>query len=127
MLLKFSSPDNLFFSLPFTAEPRPDMSGRENGILKPPQDWLQEANTIYGTKMELNFENTRHRYPWICSLRTKGVIAEHLGAVTLLSKPPQPSTVVGPAPTFARKTVQGGQGWMHAAAHRGHQAAKKIF
>ena len=46
---------------------------------------------------ELNFENTRHRYPWICSLRTKGITAEHICAVTLLSLPPQPTIIIGPA------------------------------
>lgn len=54
-------------------------------------------NTLAVTKTELNYTNTRHRYPWICSLRTKGITAEHLCAVTLLSIPPQPTIIVGPA------------------------------
>jgi hypothetical protein len=45
----------------------------------------------------LNFEHTRNRYPWVCSLRSTGVSPKHLCAVTLLSIPPQPTVVVGPA------------------------------
>ena len=39
------------------------------------------------------FENTLYRYPWICSLRTKGKPA----AVNLLSIPSKPTVVVGSA------------------------------
>ena len=49
------------------------------------------------TKTTLNYNNTRHRYPWICSLRTKGIVAEHVCAVTVLSVPPQPTIIIGPA------------------------------
>ena len=49
------------------------------------------------TKTTLNYNNTRHRYPWICSLRTIGITSEHLCAVTILSLPPQPTIIVGPA------------------------------
>ena len=38
-----------------------------------------------GTKTELNYEKTRHRYPWVCSLRTKGITAEHLGTEDLVN------------------------------------------
>ena len=48
-------------------------------------------------KTELGYTHTRHRYPWICSLRTRGVNSEHLCAVSLLSVPPQPTVVVGAA------------------------------
>ena len=58
---------------------------------------VSQVNTTAGTKTELNYTNTQHRYPWICSLRTKGITAEHLCAVTLLSVPPQPTIIVGPA------------------------------
>ena len=57
---------------------------------------------------EINFEHTRHRYSWICSLRTKGTDPEHLCAVTLLSVPPQPTVVVGAAHcTFLCKDPRG--------------------
>jgi hypothetical protein len=46
---------------------------------------------------ELDYTHTRHRYPWICSLRTRGANPEHLCAVTLLSVPPGPTAIVGPA------------------------------
>ena len=45
----------------------------------------------------MNLENTRHRYPWICSVRSKGVSPKHFCAVTLLSRPPAPTVLVGPA------------------------------
>ena len=35
-------------------------------------------------KTELPFENTKHRYPWLCSLRSKGSRSKHLCGVTLL-------------------------------------------
>lgn len=49
-------------------------------------------------KTELNYENTRHRYPWLCSLRTRdGDQSRHLCAVTLLSRPPGPTILVSAA------------------------------
>ena len=55
------------------------------------------VDSAAGTKTELNYTHTLHRYPWICSLRTKGITAEQLCAVTLISLPPQPTIIVGPA------------------------------
>ena len=56
-----------------------------------------QLNVAENYKTELDFTHTRHRYPWICSLRTGGATSEHLCAVTLLSVPPQPTVVVGAA------------------------------
>ena len=42
-------------------------------------------------------DETRHRYPWICSLRSREVSPQHYCAVTLFSKPPAPTVLVGPA------------------------------
>ena len=43
-------------------------------------------------------ENTRNRYPWLCSLRlTTGNVPEHQCAVTLLARPPGPAVLVGAA------------------------------
>ena len=39
-------------------------------------------------------ENTKHRYPWICSLRSVGQQPSHLCGVTLLSRPPGPTVLV---------------------------------
>jgi len=50
-----------------------------------------------GYKAQIKYENTRNRYPWLCSLRTHGINPEHLCAVTLLSIPPQPTILVGAA------------------------------
>ena len=49
------------------------------------------ANNI---KTELDFENTKHRYPWICSLRSKREDKQHYCAVTLLRRPPGPTVLV---------------------------------
>ena len=42
-------------------------------------------------------DQTRHRYPWICSLRSREVSPQHYCAVTLFSRPPAPTVLVGPA------------------------------
>ena len=42
-------------------------------------------------------ENTRNRYPWICSLRSRKKSKKHQCALTLLSRPPSPIVLVGPA------------------------------
>ena len=39
-------------------------------------------------------ENTKHRYPWICSLRSVGQQSSHICGVTLLSRPPGPTVLV---------------------------------
>ena len=43
--------------------------------------------------------NSLHRYPWLCSLRSKDPLQQyrHYGAVTLLSRPPGPAVLVGTA------------------------------
>ena len=51
---------------------------------------IKYVNETSGSKTDFNFTHTRHRYPWICSLRTRGASPEHLCAVTLLSTPPSP-------------------------------------
>jgi len=61
--------------------------------LAPSQLILQGPNI----RTKLQFENTRHRYPWVCSLRSKGPSAEHRCAVNLLSIPPSPTVIIGAA------------------------------
>merc|ERR1719278_379565 len=58
---------------------------------------VSRVNVTANFKTELNYNNTRHRYPWICSLRTRGVNSEHLCAVNLLAVPPNPTVIVGSA------------------------------
>ena len=56
----------------------------------------------------LFLENVRHRYPWICSVRSKRVGRKHHCAVTLLSRPPAPTVLVGPAHcTYLCKSSRG--------------------
>ena len=45
-------------------------------------------------KTDLQFENTKHRYPWICSLRSRSYEKTHYCAVTLLRRPPGPTVMV---------------------------------
>ena len=47
-----------------------------------------------GSRTRMEYEHTRGRYPWLCSLRAGG---EHLCAVTLLAVPPGPAVLVGAA------------------------------
>ena len=54
------------------------------------------TNDALGLRTELNYTHTRHRYPWICSLRSRSQPPKHLCAVTFLSLPPNP-VVVGAA------------------------------
>ena len=39
-------------------------------------------------------EHTKHRYPWLCSLRSVGQQSSHKCGVTLLSRPPGPTVLV---------------------------------
>jgi hypothetical protein len=59
-----------------------------------PVQWYLEEPDI---KVELQYNNTRHRYPWVCSLRSKGPSAAHRCAVNLVSIPPNPTVIVGAA------------------------------
>ena len=56
---------------------------------------------MYGLKICPSFssmaDETRHRYPWICSVRSREVSPQHYCAVTLFSRPPAPTVLVGPA------------------------------
>ena len=61
----------------------------------PMEDVIQLEDATISTNV--NSTNTRHRYPWICSLRSKGIHLKHYCAVTLLSRPPGPLVLVGPA------------------------------
>ena len=41
-----------------------------------------------------DLHHTKHRYPWICSLRKMGQPSSHICGVTLLSRPPGPTVLV---------------------------------
>ena len=45
-------------------------------------------------RTEVNYEETKHRYPWVCSLRRRGSEKQHQCAVTLLRRPPGPTVLV---------------------------------
>merc|ERR1712223_2202292 len=99
LVVQFSCKAEVYNKLPW-ANPSVRKKGkkkrrnkRTRGRLAP----ISEVDLAAGTRTELNFENTRHRYPWICSLRTRGADPEHLCAVNLLSVPPNPTVIVGSA------------------------------
>ena len=63
-------------------------------------------NTTYTSVPPL--ENTKHRYPWLCSLRSIGQKSSHFCAVTLLSRPPGPTVLVTTAHcTYICKSAEG--------------------
>ena len=63
-------------------------------------------NTTYTSVPPL--ENTKHRYPWLCSLRSIGQQSSHFCAVTLLSRPPGPTVLVTSAHcTYICKSSEG--------------------
>ena len=80
----------------------------ENIPIKPSQTFCPNArslrlapiahvcDTTVKSRTVLDFSHTRHRYPWLCSLRRRDT-EEHLCAVTLLSVPPRRTVVVGAA------------------------------
>jgi len=98
LLIRYSCSTELYKSLPFsqyqTGENRKVKNlKRRKARLAP----VVTVNTTANYKTELNYNHTRHRYPWICSLRTRGVNSEHLCAVNLLAVPPNPTVIVGSA------------------------------
>ena len=97
LLIQYSCTEDVFSSLTFSQARRRSVPIRslETAIQRLPP--LSEVVLDAGTKTELSFENTRHRYPWICSLRTKDLNPEHLCAVNLLAIPPNPTVIVGAA------------------------------
>ena len=72
---------------------------------------IEEVND-YGDGLILaqipQFENTKHRYPWLCSLKSIGQQSSHFCAVTLLSRPPGPTVLVTSAHcTYICKSEEG--------------------
>ena len=59
-----------------------------------PVSLVGQLNSGGFVKTELDFENTKHRYSWICSLRGKTHEKLHFCAVTLLRRPPGPTVMV---------------------------------
>ena len=71
---------------------------------------IEEISIINGATIASvpPLENTRHRYPWICSLRAVGQQSSHYCAVTLLARPPGPTVLVTSAHcTFLCKSQDG--------------------
>lgn len=58
---------------------------------------IRYKNQKITLNVDYTYRNTKLRYPWVCSLKTKGFNPEHLCAVVLLSIPPNPTVLVGAA------------------------------
>jgi hypothetical protein len=71
----------------------PNLKKDNNLRLAPVQIILEDLNI----QTKLQYNNTKHRYPWVCSLRSTGPSPQHRCAVNLLSVPPSPTVVVGAA------------------------------
>jgi len=73
--------------------------GQSNNVqqtrLSPSQSVAEFSN--FTLRTILKYENTLHRYPWVCSLRSRGPTPQHLCAVTILSIPPKPTVVISAA------------------------------
>ena len=70
----------------------------ENKLI--PIDSIEEINGVNFARVP-PLENTKHRYPWICSLRSRSrsvhyweIEPRHFCGVTLLSRPPGPTVLV---------------------------------
>ena len=73
------------------------------------QRFAPESIIAQDFRTKLEYENTRHRYPWVCSVRSTGSSPAHRCAVNLLAVPPDPTKFVGAAHcTFVCK--DGGEG-----------------
>ena len=83
-----------------------DILENENRIN--PIAFVGQLNTGGTVQTKIEFENTKHRYPWICSLRSKHFEKTHFCAVTLLRRPPGPTVMVTAAHcTFLCKSEDG--------------------
>merc|ERR1712223_1138561 len=98
LLIQYSCKADVYNKLPISQGLRKGETKRRNRN-KPNKRLapISKVNLTAGIQTELNFNNTRHRYPWICSLRTRGMNPEHLCAVNLLAVPPNPTVIVGSA------------------------------
>ena len=83
-----------------TRETKPSQSSlntktqeRKNGTKLNPLQLIEEFATGITIASKPSFENTRGRYPWICSLRGRQDKKHYCGA-TVLSRPPGPLVIV---------------------------------
>ena len=76
--------------------PKPPLSHRDNNRLNP-ITFVGSSYGGYAFGPIRDLVNTKNRYSWICSLRTKSEDKRHLCGVTLLSMPPSPTILVSAA------------------------------
>ena len=102
-----------FWPEPLTTDESEVKLENKNNKLNP-IDFVEVINGVkFNTTLE--YENAKHRYPWLCSLRRRGEereerggISSHLCAVTLLSRPPGPTVLVTSAHcTYICKSQEG--------------------
>ena len=85
----------------------PDFGGRREHHKKYSHQYQRNGKALPITKVmddngkyahgTSDLMNTKHRYPWICSLRSMSDQKRHMCAVTLLSMPPSPTVLVSSA------------------------------
>ena len=80
--LKWFNPENWLIAGRPTTKLNPVLGTINHPVFGEVGSWIPE------------FEHTKHRYPWICSLRSKAVGKTHFCAATLLRKPPGPTVLV---------------------------------
>ena len=111
-LCKYSVYDGFWPEPITTNETEVKQKNKKNKLT--PIEWVEVINFV-NLNTTLEFENTKHRYPWLCSLRRRvdgrgerGAISSHFCAVTLLSRPPGPIVLVTSAHcTYICKSQEG--------------------
>jgi len=83
------------FAKEISGQTRSQSNNVQQTRLSPAQSVAEFSN--FTLRTILNYENTLHRYPWVCSLRSRGPTPQHLCAVTILTIPPKPTVVIGSA------------------------------
>ena len=90
-----------------TKKSRLELRRRQENRLTPIQN-VAEFDTGVTLALAPPLENTRHRYPWLCSLRSVGRRPFHYCGVTLLARPPGPTVLVTSAHcTYLCKSREG--------------------
>ena len=97
LLISYACSEELLLSMPFSGFQFGRKGSHKEARMTTRLAPVSKVDVTAGTKTELNYNNTRHRYPWICSLRTQGINSEHLCTVNLLAVPPNPTVIVGSA------------------------------
>ena len=67
---------------------------QQDGVKLIPIEEVNNEEYVVPLAVVPPLEHTKHRYPWLCSLKSVGQQSSHFCAVTLLSRPPGPTVLV---------------------------------